>query len=186
MRGDEGGYLYVLLFTNGLVKVGRSITEKRLYAHRAEGQRHGNPVTTEWLSVEIPRGLEFAEEALVAACRLPGVTWLGREWFTGLAFEDAIRAAEHVVNKWVVDIRFEGVKMVFGHLRTPPVVQVPNHLPRAPVAACVPPLPSARASLLPSRLPRKPPLTSAELAELAMLDQALEENGWPPRRCGEF
>ena len=143
----QAGQLYVLLFMNGLVKVGRASSARdRLPQHRAEGARHGNPVVSEWVSVRLTGGLEFAEEALIAACRLPGVTWWGHEWFTGLSFEEAVQAAEHVVNDRITEVvRFEGGKLVLGRVSDPPPAPQPRrHLANAAPPKRRPPLPTAR------------------------------------------
>jgi len=88
------GYLYVLEVTGGIIKVGFSVEPKaRLKQHARASEKKALTVTREWVSpVHVEAGLN--EEELIASCeRLGGVSCMGREWFSGVRFDDAVAAA---------------------------------------------------------------------------------------------
>lgn len=98
-RNRLSGYLYVVRFESGLVKVGCGVDyAPRVGQHIAGGVRHGNPCTVLWTSSEVPR-MAAAERALLQWCKCrPGVEKLGKEWFRGLYPPDAIRRAEYITS----------------------------------------------------------------------------------------
>ncbi|MET7795691.1 hypothetical protein [Streptomyces decoyicus] len=88
------GYVYVVGFQSGLVKVGMSGKPKiRLSKYVKDGIIHGNPVTQTWLSP--PHMQHVANESrLIKYCASRGLLATGRErgeYFTGLDF-DTVRA----------------------------------------------------------------------------------------------
>ncbi|MEU9833253.1 hypothetical protein AB0D67_17145 [Streptosporangium sp. NPDC048047] len=97
---QSAGHLYVLAFSSGTVKVGRTDSgRRRILQHRAEAARHGVELTDEWLS-PAHTGWYQNERALIEHCESTGIRIGGNksEYFTGLDFA-AVRAfAESLVN----------------------------------------------------------------------------------------
>lgn len=96
MDGDQGsvrrfeGYVYVVLFASGVVKVGRSGNPKRrLSRYTRDGLIHSNPVADSWVSP--PHGDSWANEArLIRFCEERGSLAAGGkrgEYFVGVEFE---------------------------------------------------------------------------------------------------
>lgn len=88
-----GGYLYVVGFDNGLVKVGRTSNPKvRLSTIKGAARTHGATVVSNWLS---PLHLSFKpnEKALIQAIREAGGSSAQREYFRGVAFDRAVAEA---------------------------------------------------------------------------------------------
>jgi hypothetical protein len=82
----SAGYVYVLGFSNGSVKVGRSKNgQQRLGDHKSTARKFGLTVTDEWLS---PAHVEWErnEEALKAIAADLGGIVAGREYFSGIEF----------------------------------------------------------------------------------------------------
>ncbi len=86
------GYLYVLRFSTGIVKVGQTTNPaSRLRTHHSEAKAYGAPIVDVWLSPPHGRYLRN-ETALIRYCasRAPR---LRSEYFHGLDFEDAVARA---------------------------------------------------------------------------------------------
>lgn len=82
----SAGYVYVLAFTNGTVKVGRTQdTGKRLNAHKSDARKFGLTVTDEWVSPLHTEWLENEADLKVLAASLGG-TPLRQEYFKGVEF----------------------------------------------------------------------------------------------------
>lgn len=89
----SGGYVYVIEFSNGVIKVGRTQNpEGRLSAHRGNARKFGAQVTNSWVS---PLHEDWRENEH----RLIGIAWAlggevrGEEYFTGAAFDAMVRGA---------------------------------------------------------------------------------------------
>ena len=90
----EPGFIYVIGFSNGTVKVGRSQDlERRLAAHRSHGRKFGADITDKWVS---PQHAEWRqnETKLIAIAHELGGRVTAAEYFTGLAFADIVARAQ--------------------------------------------------------------------------------------------
>ena len=90
---ENAGCIYVIEFSNGTVKVGRSSTpDTRLATHRSQGRKFGADITDQWVS---PRHAEWhANEAkLISIAKELGGTPAAAEYFTGVAFADITERA---------------------------------------------------------------------------------------------
>lgn len=75
------GYIYVVAFGSGVVKVGKAITPKgRLAAHARLAATHGDSVQSVWVSRRLC-GYGEAERALITLCGRSGRLVAGREYF---------------------------------------------------------------------------------------------------------
>jgi hypothetical protein len=94
MSEHKAGYLYVLELTSDLIKVGiAGAPVIRLRTHSYDLRKKGITILRQWVS---PKHAEAYpnEDSLIAACeRLGGIHQNGREWFTGLRFDDVVTAA---------------------------------------------------------------------------------------------
>jgi hypothetical protein len=91
-RQFDPGYLYVVEFDSGVVKVGKTVNaESRLAAHARAGL-----VRSSWASLH---HLECSktERQLVAFCTEHGTVHSGREYFRDLDFGLACACAERIV-----------------------------------------------------------------------------------------
>lgn len=84
------GYVYVIEFSNGTIKVGKaSNLRRRMIQHRSYGERFGLNITRYWGS-PLHRGYECTEASLIKkACEL-GTVQGGREYFTGASFDSLV------------------------------------------------------------------------------------------------
>ena len=98
-RADRG-YVYVVEFTSGVVKVGKAANAKaRIATHAAYARIHGGDVRRSWVSVK-HRGYDDTERSLIAMCRQLGVQAFGKEYFRDVRFESACEyASEVIVNR---------------------------------------------------------------------------------------
>lgn len=91
-----GGYVYVIEFYSGMIKVGKSVQpDTRILHHAERAELHGDGVTRFWVS-QRHRGFEKTELALIRFCKLHGEPWCGNEYFREVSPEaarDAARAA---------------------------------------------------------------------------------------------
>ena len=82
----NAGYVYVIAFSNGTVKVGKTQnTVQRLYAHKSDARKFGLTITDEWVS---PLHAEWHSNELklkYIAASLAGVP-MGREYFSNVGF----------------------------------------------------------------------------------------------------
>lgn len=97
MRKPTAGHLYVLELSDGLVKVGfAGFPDGRIAQHKHGLSKKGVQIARSWVS---PKHLEayLNEELLIAACAgLGAEARFGKEWFSGLRFEDAVAAARSI------------------------------------------------------------------------------------------
>lgn len=89
------GHVYVIAFSNGEVKVGRSVNVKvRRWQHTSAARQRGLTVTGNW---ESPVHIEWDinEETLKLAAKMLGGTPIGtaREYFTGLKWAEVVNLA---------------------------------------------------------------------------------------------
>jgi hypothetical protein len=83
----SGGYVYVIAFDNGVIKVGRSEkVTKRLKSHEAMARSFGIAVTAQWGSPEHDGWVENERELMRLARELGGVP-ITDEYFTGVSFD---------------------------------------------------------------------------------------------------
>lgn len=95
MTPPSTSYLYVIE-TGDRIKVGRATRpENRLNAHRANAKVHGCLTGREWVS-EPGVGTPANELALITFCAQSATGRIGREYFTGVAFETAVACAENL------------------------------------------------------------------------------------------
>lgn len=93
---DEPGYVYVVSFSNGVVKVGRSGSPReRIASHRHSAQCFGLSLEREWISEKLSMSMA-AEQRVIAAAASIGRRTCGSEWFVDIRFSDAVRIAESV------------------------------------------------------------------------------------------
>lgn len=85
------GYVYVIEFDNGTVKVGQTKhPDKRLSQHRTASSKFGIGIAKYFVS-EIHRGHEDTERALIKhAQKLAGSESVPGEYFTGIHFSDCV------------------------------------------------------------------------------------------------
>lgn len=87
-KGDREGHIYVVGFSNGLIKVGRSENiRSRMKAHFDQAAVHGSQLTSAWVSPARDY-LQDVERELVDWCKQRGQRAAGREYFRGLGFEE--------------------------------------------------------------------------------------------------
>lgn len=94
MTGQRpGGHIYVIAFSNGVVKVGCTRNPaKRLSDHRSQARRFGATVTDEWQSPQHAEWEENEDELIGIAYDLGGEP-RAAEYFTGIAFADVVAQA---------------------------------------------------------------------------------------------
>lgn len=89
-----GGYVYVIEFSTGLVKVGKtSDPAKRLETHRGNGAAFGADITRYWVSAAHDN-FDSNETLLIQAMRDLGGTSNRAEYFTGVSMEESVAAAK--------------------------------------------------------------------------------------------
>jgi len=90
---DGLGYIYVVGYTSGLIKVGQSRTpRKRLRAHRSHGAVFGVDVVDAWVSPP-HRNYTQNEVRLIKFCQRKGKA-TSNEYFRDVGFAVAVEAAE--------------------------------------------------------------------------------------------
>lgn len=97
------GWIYVIEFSSGTVKVGCTgrngapTGQRRIDQHRREAARHGVTITRQWLSPP-HSAWEANERALIEHCLDAGSTRVGgsNEYFTSLDFDQAAAFAAHL------------------------------------------------------------------------------------------
>lgn len=96
MTEHSEGYVYVLLFMNGVVKVGRTTKPTaRINSHRYNGDAHGNPLTNYWVSKKLVN-MEEAEHQLIAYCQDRGTPVAGKEWFRAISYMELVDFASGI------------------------------------------------------------------------------------------
>lgn len=90
-----GGFIYVVKFSDGVLKVGRAIdADHRLRTHESNARFHGRQVKSVWQS---PRHVEWMqnEARLIQWCaERPGTRRVSTERFVGIPFTDAVAYAK--------------------------------------------------------------------------------------------
>src|SRR5262245_9251231 len=90
------GQLYVIEFSTGTVKVGKSGRGgKRIDEHISDATKYGAAVLNQWIS-PVHAGYDLTETELIARCAAEGEQ-IKREWFRGLPFARAVALAEAVI-----------------------------------------------------------------------------------------
>lgn len=96
---DEGGHVYVVQFGDGIVKVGHAQNPKaRIKSHATEAAHHGQTVTQCWSSSRHGASW-FSEDDLIAWCAERGSLARGREYFSGIDFDDLVYFAATLATK---------------------------------------------------------------------------------------
>lgn len=85
----DGGYLYVVEFSSGSIKVGKAMNPaSRLASHANYAQVHGAAILRSWTSRGHP-GYSGTERQLIAFCKRRSTQTFGKEYFQGVTFEAA-------------------------------------------------------------------------------------------------
>jgi hypothetical protein len=94
---DAGrGQLYVIKFSTGMVKIGKTAKgEARLDRHASDAAAFGATIVERWIS-PVHSGYGATEDALVLRCAAEAEQ-VKREYFRGLAFDRAVALAEAVI-----------------------------------------------------------------------------------------
>ena len=92
----NAGYVYVLAFDNGTVKVGRTQnTSQRLSAHKSEAGKFGVTLTDHWVSPPHTEWMRNEDKLKAIAAGLGG-TVHRREYFRGVDYAEVLAAAEQL------------------------------------------------------------------------------------------
>ena len=90
------GFVYVIEFSNGTVKVGRTENpDSRMSAHAAAGKKFGALITDKWLSPQHSEWLANETRLKGIAAELGG-TVAAQEYFTGVGFADVVARAQEL------------------------------------------------------------------------------------------
>lgn len=93
-KTEVGGYVYVIGFNDGLVKVGRTQNPKvRLSTIRGAAGTHRMSIASNWLS-PLHKDFKSSEKALIQAIKEAGGETAQREYFRGVNFDRAVSEAE--------------------------------------------------------------------------------------------
>jgi hypothetical protein len=85
----DDGHVYVVEFTSGVVKVGKSTRPTdRLASHAKYAQIHGGDIRQSWIS-ERHHGCSDTERKLIDLCKMRGEVVFGKEYFRGISFRAA-------------------------------------------------------------------------------------------------
>ena len=87
------GYIYVIQFANGIFKVGRSRGKKRVKAYTQYCAMASTTIVRTWISPLLTCAYD-EEKHLIENCADAGVLEFGREWFSGLDFDDVVDLAK--------------------------------------------------------------------------------------------
>ena len=90
------GYVYVLAFDNGTIKVGRTQNAaRRLGSHKSSARSFGLTIADEWVS---PLHVEWQanEDALKAIAAIAGGTATSPEYFSGASFDAVAKKAREL------------------------------------------------------------------------------------------
>jgi hypothetical protein len=112
----SAGYIYVLAFDNGTVKVGRTQnTVQRMYAHKSDARKFGLTITDEWLS---PLHAEWDSNELQLKYFAAGLADvpMGREYFSNISFASVVsRATELAFTPPPASEADEGITTIPAH-----------------------------------------------------------------------
>jgi hypothetical protein len=95
-RAEYGGYLYVLLFDNGTVKLGCSANPgRRIESHRGNAEGFGIEALRVWIS---PLHDDYirTEKELIAQAEMLGGKQIRKEYFAGVDFAAVVTAARRI------------------------------------------------------------------------------------------
>lgn len=91
------GCIYIAQFSTGMIKVGHGTNPRgRVKQHAMMAEAHGSALTRCWVS-NPHSGSWQSETDLINWCRANGQQAAGREYFSGIALEDAARFASSLV-----------------------------------------------------------------------------------------
>lgn len=94
--GDPG-FVYIVLYADGMIKIGITINPKRrLYQHEHAARVHGNPVAQTWLSRPLI-GYEDVETLALEWARSHCVSSPSREYFRGIRYAHAVHAIGEII-----------------------------------------------------------------------------------------
>lgn len=116
-RASTEGHVYILGYSDGMVKVGQSIQPAdRVFEHAKQASHHGSRITRVWVSGP---HLEWAqrERDLKRLCRKYGTTRAGHEYFAGVEVDNLIADARE---------RMQGTRST-ARGRSGPSVPEPSH-----------------------------------------------------------
>lgn len=101
-RAGDVGHVYVIQFSNGVVKVGKAVhPESRIGDHRHDAAVHNISIVDGFVSDAHP-GQSKTERELIKFCAHHGTrTAAGNEYFTGIDFEAACSFADDAVGRRV-------------------------------------------------------------------------------------
>ncbi len=89
---DGEGFIYVILFSTGAIKVGQTVEPRtRLNKHRRDAEVYGVAIVDYWVSPQHANHVS-SETLLIKQCRRVA-TPVKKEYFIGLAFADAVEIA---------------------------------------------------------------------------------------------
>lgn len=95
-------YIYVVEFSSGVVKVGKTVSqiEGRIRAHQRDAERFN--LTIEYWYAEVNHGRACELQLIQAAHDLGGEVTRGIEYFRNVEFDAVIRAAERIADEELV------------------------------------------------------------------------------------
>ncbi|MFJ1539366.1 GIY-YIG nuclease family protein [Micromonospora chalcea] len=98
-RATGGGYVYLLLFDSGVLKVGWSSSpQSRIKSHQFHAAPFGVALSRVWVSSQIESPAMVERELLCAASAMAQRT-TAREWFHGVDFDVLAREAVALVGR---------------------------------------------------------------------------------------
>ena len=93
-RSAAGGYVYIVQFASGAIKVGRTQNPaSRLKSHAATARAHGIAVAAQWVSQPIATARQN-ERLLIDFCKVRFTAVNGGEYFSGAEIGEVIAFAE--------------------------------------------------------------------------------------------
>lgn len=95
-KAKWGGYVYILLFKDGLLKVGFTANPaKRIDTHRGHSEGYGNPIVKGWLSPLHDNGIE-SEKELISRGTYWATSVNKSEYFAGIQFGRLVSFAQRL------------------------------------------------------------------------------------------
>lgn len=89
------GYVYVIEFSSGVTKVGRTLDViRRLAQHKTEALKHGHTMVNEWNSSRHVDWIKNERQLISYCARRSGLPSYGGEYFTNVDFDEIIEFAE--------------------------------------------------------------------------------------------
>lgn len=94
----ESGFVYIVLYQDGMIKIGITINPKRrLYQHAHAAKVHGNPVLDTWVSQRLI-GYEDVETLALEWARAHCSSSPSREYFHGIRYGVAVHAISAIIS----------------------------------------------------------------------------------------